>query len=61
MVKEIVGFEWEISLNKSKPNGTPRNLVFVSKLKKFGWEGSINLNEGIKSVCLDIKESKWLN
>lgn len=61
LVKEVVGFEGEIILDRSKPDGTPRKLMDVSKLKKFGWEASISLEEGIKSVYADIKESKWLN
>ena len=61
LVKKIVDFEGKIILDKSKPDGTPRKLMDVSKLRALGWEASIGLEEGIKSVYLDIKDSKWIN
>ena len=61
MVKEIVGFEGEIILDKSKPDGTPRKLMNVSKLKELGWEASISLEEGIKNVYVDVIDTKWIN
>lgn len=61
VVKEIVGFEGEIILDESKPDGTHRKLMDVSKLKQLGWQASISLEEGIKSVYLGIIDSKWIN
>ncbi len=59
MVKEIVGFEGEIILDKSKPDGTPRKLMDVSKLKELGWETSKSLREGIKEVNDSISNFKF--
>lgn len=50
LVKEVVGFEGEIVFDTSKPDGTPRKLMDVSKLNSLGWKASIDLREGIKKV-----------
>ena len=59
LVKTIVGFEGEIILDKSKPDGTPRKLMDVSNLNNFGWKAKIDLNEGIKKVYMEIQNSTW--
>lgn len=50
LIREIVGFEGEITHDISKPDGTPRKLMDVSKLHSFGWKHKINLREGISAV-----------
>jgi len=57
MVRQIVGFEGEIKNDLSKPDGTPRKLMDVSKLTAFGWKARIELGEGILSVYDGVKES----
>jgi GDP-L-fucose synthase len=47
LVKEIVGFSGEIIWDKSKPDGTPRKLLDISKLKKLGYKDSQDLRTGI--------------
>jgi GDP-L-fucose synthase len=47
-IKEIVGFKGDIVFNPSKPDGTPRKLVDVTKLNELGWQASISLDEGLK-------------
>ena len=47
LVKEIVGFDGEIKHDLSKPDGTPRKLLDVSKMKSLGWEAKISLKKGI--------------
>ena len=59
LVKQIVGFEGEILTDISKPNGTPRKLMDVSKLTNLGWKASISLEEGIKKVYEEVKEWGW--
>ena len=54
MVKEIVGFEGEIILDKSKPDGTIRKLMEVSKLRSLGWEAKIHLKNGLKTTYEEI-------
>ncbi|MDP3996403.1 MAG: GDP-L-fucose synthase [bacterium] len=50
MIKEVVGFEGEIEWDKSKPNGTPRKLLDVSKINALGWKSKIGLADGIAST-----------
>lgn len=50
LIKDIVGFEGEIIFDTSKPDGTPRKLMDVSKLTNLGWKYAIELTEGIKRV-----------
>jgi GDP-L-fucose synthase len=49
MVAEIVGFEGTIEFDASKPDGTPRKLLDVSRIQSLGWKAKIGLAEGIKS------------
>ncbi|HLP64904.1 GDP-L-fucose synthase [Flavobacterium sp.] len=50
LVKNIVGFTGEIVFDTSKPDGTPRKLMDVSKLTRMGWNYKIGLEEGIRMV-----------
>lgn len=50
LIKEIVGFEGELKWDTTKPDGTPRKLLDVTKLKNLGFEAKIGLREGISSV-----------
>jgi GDP-L-fucose synthase len=50
LVKDITGFEGTIIFDTSKPDGTLRKLMDVSKLHALGWTASINLKEGIQKV-----------
>ena len=59
LVKKTVGFEGEIVHDLSKPDGTPRKLMDVSKLHKMGWEHQISLEYGVKSVYEEIKNTIW--
>jgi GDP-L-fucose synthase len=49
-VKEIVGFKGKINWDSSKPDGTARKLLDVSKLNQLGWKQKISLKEGITNV-----------
>lgn len=55
LVKSIVGFEGELTFDTTKPDGTPRKLMDVSKLNKLGYQYEIELEDGIKSVYRDYK------
>jgi GDP-L-fucose synthase len=50
LIQEIVGFPGELKFDTSKPDGTPRKLMDVSRLKKSGYKAKIGLKEGITSV-----------
>ena len=56
LVKQIIGYEGEITFNTSKPDGTPRKLMDVSKLHELGWKHKIELAEGIKLAYNDFLE-----
>ena len=49
-IKEIVGFEGEVDYDRTKPDGTPRKLLEVSKIKALGWKPTIGLEEGIQKT-----------
>ena len=53
-IQKIVKFEGNLVFDASKPDGTPRKLLDVSKINNLGWKHKINLNEGI------IKTLNWL-
>lgn len=59
MVKQIVGFEGDIITDTTKPDGTPRKLMDVSKLTNLGWKASISLENGIQKVYEEIKDRDW--
>ena len=47
-IKKNVGYEGKIAWDKTKPDGTPRKLLDVSKINKIGWKSKIGLEDGIK-------------
>lgn len=53
-VAEVVGYDGEIKWDKSKPDGTPRKLLDVSKLKSLGWQYKTELKDGIKLAYEDF-------
>ena len=55
LVKKIVGYTGNIVLDASRPDGTPRKLMDVSKLHALGWQHSISLEQGIESVYKEYK------
>ena len=59
LVKSIVGFEGRIITDITKPDGTPRKLMDVSKIKNLGWQAKINLEDGIEMVYNEIKNINW--
>lgn len=54
LVAEIVGFDGEIIWDTTKPNGTPRKLLDVSKAEKMGWTAKTPLRQGIKLAYEDF-------
>jgi GDP-L-fucose synthase len=48
LIKEIVGYGGEIKFDTSKPDGTPRKLMDVGKLKQLGWTFAIDIHSGIR-------------
>jgi GDP-L-fucose synthase len=60
-IAEVVGFEGEIHFDASKPDGTPRKLLDVSKLSALGWKSNIQLKEGIRKTYHWFLEHEALN
>lgn len=59
LIKDVVGYEGEIIFDTTKPDGTPRKLMDVSKINQLGWTSSITLEQGVKMVYNDIKDTIW--
>lgn len=59
IIKEIVGFEGEIVNDLTKPDGTPRKLLDVSRLTNLGWQAKIDLKKGISDVYSNIAHLDW--
>ena len=55
LVNQIVGANANLVFDTSKPDGTPRKLMDVSRLHQLGWKHQIDLEEGIRSVYEDVK------
>lgn len=56
MVKDVVGFEGRLEFDPSKPDGTPRKLLDISRIRATGWEPKIALREGIGLAYEDFLE-----
>lgn len=54
MIKRIIGYEGNIKFDSSKPDGTPRKLMDVSKLHALGWRHTTRLEAGIKLAYTDF-------
>ena len=55
LIKKTIGYEGELRLDSSKPDGTPRKLMDVSKINSLGWKHKIGLEEGIRMVYEEVK------
>jgi len=51
LVAEVVGFDGRVEWDTSKPDGTPRKLLDVSRLKGLGWAPRIGLRDGVAATC----------
>lgn len=54
LIMEIVGYHGEIRFDESKPDGTPRKLLDINRMKNLGWVPKINLVEGIQKAYKDF-------
>ncbi len=58
IIKEIVGFKGELAFDTSKPDGTMRKILDVSKINALGWKPLIGLEEGIKLAYMMFREEQ---
>ncbi|HNF28772.1 MAG TPA: GDP-L-fucose synthase [Chitinophagaceae bacterium] len=59
LIKKITGYTGEIKLNTSKPDGTPRKLLDVTKINQLGWKANITLEQGIQKINEEVKDNDW--
>lgn len=57
LIRDIVGFEGELRFDASKPDGTPRKLVDVTKITELGWRANIELRDGIAATYAWYREA----
>lgn len=48
MIAEVVGYDGEIALDSSRPDGAPRKVLDISRIRRLGWEARIGLMEGLR-------------
>ena len=56
LIMKISGYKGDLTFNTSKPDGTPRKLLDVSKIHRLGWKHSISLEEGISRIWKEVSE-----
>jgi GDP-L-fucose synthase len=57
IVMQAVGMDGEIALDAARPDGTPRKLLDVTRMKALGWSARIDLRSGIRSAYEDLRQS----
>ena len=59
LIKRITGYKGGLRFNTSRPDGTPRKLLDVSKIHEAGWRHTINLEQGIIMVVKELAASNF--
>jgi len=59
IIGDVVGYNGKIVNDLSKPDGTPRKLMDVSKIQAMGWHHTIQLKEGIQKVYSSLEDQDW--
>jgi GDP-L-fucose synthase len=59
LVADVVGYKGKLTFNTSRPDGTPRKLLDVSKLNALGWRARIDLREGLADAYADFLKGGW--
>ena len=57
LIQKIIGFDGDLVFDPSRPDGTPRKLLDVSKLHNKGWKHEVDLEQGIRMVYDDFKKN----
>jgi len=58
LVADIAGFRGELVFDTSKPDGTPRKLLDVSRIQSLGWEARVSLRDGIQGIFDDLEAGR---
>ncbi len=56
LIAQIAGFKGKIIWDKTKPDGTPKKLLDISRIRELGWRSKINLKEGIIKTIFSFKD-----
>jgi GDP-L-fucose synthase len=56
LICDVLGFEGELAFDPSKPDGTPRKLLDVSRINALGWKARTGLAEGIRTTYESMRE-----
>ena len=59
LICKIIGYSGTLEFDSTKPDGTPRKLMDVSKINELGWKHSIDLEFGIANVYKSLNEKEW--
>jgi GDP-L-fucose synthase len=59
LISEIIGYNGSFEFDNTRPDGTPRKLLDVSKINDLGWHSKIDLKEGLIAVYNEIKNNNW--
>ena len=59
LLSRIIGFTGELVYDTSRPDGTPRKLMDVSKINQLGWKARIDLESGLRSVYAQYQSAPW--
>lgn len=60
MISDLIGYEGQVVFDSSKPDGTPKKLLDVSKINGLGWSAKTDLKEGLRETIEWYKKSKYL-
>jgi GDP-L-fucose synthase len=60
LIAEIVGYDGEVEWDTRKPDGTPRKLMDITRLRALGWEAKIGLREGLEQVIRELTDEQTI-
>jgi GDP-L-fucose synthase len=59
LIRDFIGYQGEIVFDRTKPDGTPRKLLDITRLRQLGWKHKIGLREGIANVYTAFCKEGW--
>jgi len=60
LIAEVIGYKGQIKTDPTKPNGTPRKLLDVTRAKELGWQAKISLQDGVEKTYNWFQTSNWI-